>query len=503
VQTLTENDDVGIGVPEPLVADAAPRLEPDARKRLVRFIVRGSIVFLGCALAKVSFISVLVILFFLWRYLQGRLDPVETLVVVLAVEPWMGIYRYFQFGFDFDRAFVVLALATLWSAKGPSRRRFLSNGLDLAISAFLIACALSAACCSIMWRHPVRNFILSLLIPFAYYLVAKNCIRRLDLLPRLYVAAVIAILGFGILALVEGITKVDIISFGEWQVDPFRVNGPMRCAEELGICINVLLLFFLGMKSMRRESPVGSILLLAVPPLGIASCYLTLFRGVWIALGAGWLVLIAKRNFRLFLRVTPVVAIALWVFLKVILPAVSPEVFEKRLNNGGTINARIATYMSAWAMFKDYPVLGVGFSAFNEMWEREPDRYQFVYKGFESVNSPHNNFMMLLSETGLAGTLSFILLLIQAFRCALRLARHGNCAWQREYGIFMFAAVAAYVVAGLGLNFIRSTDFTNKYFFIFLGILSGLIDELGLNRMQGRSPIRSISARVLGAKGPY
>jgi O-antigen ligase len=494
-----ETNDVGLVVPEPLVADVPPSLEPDARRRLVRFIICGSIVFLGCAAAKVSFISVLAILFFFWRYLQGRLDPVEALVVVLAVEPWLGIYRYFQFGLDFDRAFVVLALATLWSAKGPSRRRFLSNGLDLTLSAFLFACALSAACCSVMWRHPIRNVILSLLIPFAYYLVAKNCIRRLDLLPKLYVAAVIAILGFSSLGLVEGATKVDILSYGEREVNPFRVNGPMRMAEEFGFCINLLLLFFLGMKSMRRESPVGSMLLRAVPLLGVVSCYLTLFRGLWIALGAGWLVQVAKRDFRLFLRVTPVAAIALWLFLRVILPVVSPEVFEKRLKNEANINSRIATYMSAWAMFKDYPVLGVGFSAFNEMSER--DRYQFEYKGIPSVDSPHNNFTCLLSETGLVGTLSFILFLIQAFRCALRVARHSDCAWQRQYGIFMFSAVATYVVAGAGLHFIRSVDFPNKYFFIFLGVLSGLIDELDLNRMKGQNPIKLQMVRPRGLAG--
>jgi O-antigen ligase len=488
-----ESNDVEIVDPEPAMVDTPPSLDPDARRRLVRFIICGSIVFVGCALAKISFIPVLASLFFFIRYLQGRLDPVETLVVVLAVAPWLGPYGFAGFGLDFNRVFVVLALATLWSAKGPSRIRFLSNGLDLALSAFLFACALSAVCCSVMWREPFRTFILSLLIPFAYYLVAKNCIRRLDLLPKLYVATVIAILGFSSLGIVEGVTKVDIIFHGKEFIDPFRVNGPMQRAEELGFCIDMLMLFFLGMKSMRRESPLGPILLRAVAPLGIVTCYLTLIRGLWIALGGGWLVQLAKRDFRLFLRVTPVAAIALWLFLQVILPAVSPDVVEKRLNNEATINARIATYMSAWAMFKDYPVLGVGFSTFNEMSER--DRYQFEYKGIPSVESPHNNFMLLLSETGLVGTLAFILFLIQAFRCALRVARHGTCAWQREYGIFMFSAVAAYVLAGLGLHFIRNIDFPNKFFFIFLGILSGLIDELGLNSMQDQSPIMPQMAR--------
>jgi O-antigen ligase len=509
VQGLMENNDVGIVAPEPPVADVPPTLEPEARRRLVRFIIWGSIVFFGCAAAGIFFMPVFGILFFFFRYLQGRLDPVETLVVILAVEPWLGPYRLFGTGFDFDRGFFVLAVATFWSPNCPPSRRFLSNGLDLALLVFLFACLLSAAFC-FMWHGPFRNLFISLYIPFGFYLVAKNCIRRLDLLPRLYVASVIAMLGFGILALVEGVTKVDIISYGEHEIDPFRVNGPMRMAEDFGFCISLLLLFFLGMRSLRRESPVPPFVSRALPLLGIVSCYLTLFRGIWITLGTGWLVLLAKRNFRLFLRVTPVAAIALWFFLTVILPAVSPDVFERRLTNEGTINARIATYKSAWAMFQDHPILGVGFSAFNEMWEREPERYHFEYKGAESVSSPHSTFMALLSETGLVGTLAFVFFLVQAFRCAWRVARHGNCAWQREYGIFMFSAIAAYVVAGVGLHIIRNIDFVNKYLFIFLGVLSGMIDELGqrpvISRMARSADFRNtrwkpsaVAAKVLSA----
>jgi O-antigen ligase len=492
VQTVIENNDVGIVVTEPLVADAPPSLDPDARRRLVRFIICGSIVFLGCAAAKISLGAVLTILFFLFRYQQGRLDPVETLVVILALVPWLGPSRYIPI-INFDRAFVVLALATLWCVNGPSRRRFLSNELDLALAVFLSACALSVACC-FMHHGPIASLINNLLIPFGYYLVAKNCIRRLDLLPKLYVATVIAMLGFGSLGLLEGVIKVDIMWGGKGQ-DPFRVNGPMAEAEEFGCCMSLLLLFFLGMRSMRRESPVGSILLRAVPLMGIVGCYLCLFRGIWIALAAGWLALAAKRNFRFFLRIAPVAAIALWFFFTVILPAVSPDVVERRLNNDRTVNARLATFKSAWVMFQDHPVVGVGFSAFAEMWEREPDRYQLQYKGEDSVWSPHSNFFMLLSETGLVGTLSWVFFMVQAVRCTLRVARHGNRAWQREYGIFVFSAIAVYVVAGLGLDIIRSDEFVNTYFFIFLGVLSGMIDESNLTRMRNQTPIMPQMAR--------
>jgi hypothetical protein len=42
----------------------------------------------------------------------------------------------------------------------------------------------------------------------------------------------------------------------------------------------------------------------------------------------------------------------------------------------------------------------------------------------------------------------------------------------------MASALAAYVVAGMGLHIIRNVDFISKYFFCFLGALSGMLDSL-------------------------
>jgi len=474
-----QNDLQGIPIDRLTPAEGLRPLNPDTRE-LIRFIIFGSIFFLACAAAKIFFISALVILFFSFRYLQGRFDPVDALVVVLAVVPWLGVYRYLGFSFSFDRGFVILALASLRGAYGPPRRRFLSNTLDFSLAGFLAACALTAAC-SFMYRTPFRILLGSLLIPFGYYLVAKNCVRRPDLLPKLYVAAVIAILAFGTLGLFEAVTKVDVLPYGEKELDDFRINGPMRMAEDYGVCLNFLLLFFFAMRSMRQESPLSSRFRRIVPLLGIVNCYFTLTRGIWLSLAAGWLVQAAKRDFRFVLRIIPVLALVLWIFFKLIMPAIASNVVQSRLNNERTINARIATYKSAVAMFEDYPVLGVGFAAFNEMWERYPDRYQKEYKEEASVSSPHNIFFCLRSETGIIGVASFAFFMFQVFRCSLRLARHAPSAAHREYGLFVLSAAMAYLVAGMGLHLIRNIDFPNEYLFIFLGILSGMIDLLGLS----------------------
>src|SRR5712671_2685666 len=138
MESLTLNRSVSSG---PLAIDRRT-LDPEARKRVIRLIIFGSIFCFALAAAKISFAPVLAILFFLFLYLRDRLDPVDSLVVMLAVMPWLGSYRYFGYGFSFDRGFVILALASLASKFGPRNRRFLSNPLDITLWVFLGVCAL-------------------------------------------------------------------------------------------------------------------------------------------------------------------------------------------------------------------------------------------------------------------------------------------------------------------------------------------------------------------------
>jgi len=135
-------------------------------------------------------------------------------------------------------------------------------------------------------------------------------------------------------------------------------------------------------------------------------------------------------------------------------------------------------YKSAIAMFEDYPIVGVGFAAFGEMWERYPQRYQKEYKEESSVSSPHSSFLSLISETGAIGITCFGIFFFQIFRSSLRVARHAPSVAYREYAGFVLSATAAYLVGGLGLHLIRNIDFPNRYLFLFLGILSGMVDQL-------------------------
>jgi hypothetical protein len=76
------------------------------------------------------------------------------------------------------------------------------------------------------------------------------------------------------------------------------------------------------------------------------------------------------------------------------------------------------------------------------------------------------------------GVFTFSLLLFQALRSSLWLRRNAQSSIQSEFAVFMVSALVAYVVAGMGLHIIRNVDFISKYFFCFMGILSGMLDAL-------------------------
>src|SRR5207244_6730601 len=126
------------------------------------------------------------------------------------------------------------------------------------------------------------------------------------------------------------------------------------------------------------------------------------------------------------LVVVPALAIALWMFFQFVVPRVAPDVWEKRVTNEQTINARIATYMSAWTMFQDHPFFGVGYTAFPETWERFKERYSREYKGEPSVSTPHNIVFSLLAETGLTASLAALFPFLCAIGLSLSVSRRAR-----------------------------------------------------------------------------
>ena len=436
------------------------------------------------------FRSLFVFIYFVFIKIRHRLDTADLIAIWLVAVPFLGPYTAVEVGggipaINFNRLFVVLLFFSAFSSReGPPVR--LTNGLDYALL-FFVGASLCSVVASFMIRTPLRLFLDAILTPTIFYFVAKKCVRHSDFLPKLLVACCIALFLLGGLGAYEGLSGRDVLHWeGEEthsaDTEDFRVNGPMGTAENYGTVMVMLLLFLLILRGWQYAELVRRRYLRAAVLVGVIAVAYTLTRGIWLSLIAGWLTFCVRR--RPFFSLTMAgFAVVVWLVLQqAILPQIFGDFWQNRMSQKKTLYARIATYKSALAMFEDHPILGVGFGTYSEMWERFPGKYFFQHNDEDSVGTPHNLFLAILAEMGLLGAIAFLALQIQVFAKALYLAHIARHELETLYAEAIIATAVAFLVVGLGLNFTYDTGFVSKLYFLFLGVLSGMVDQAPLKQ---------------------
>ncbi|EMG35705.1 lipid A core-O-antigen ligase-like enyme [Desulfocurvibacter africanus PCS] len=133
------------------------------------------------------------------------------------------------------------------------------------------------------------------------------------------------------------------------------------------------------------------------------------------------------------------------------------------------LNGRDEIWLATWEMFKQAPVFGHGVDSFSDIMTdflASPEtlgRFPYLHSWPVFFNA-HQFVLGILVETGLAGLVVFIAVIIRAVRVVLR---HGIEAWPA------LLMLAAYIVHGTGsYGFHRS--WISAFFFLPLGLISGL-----------------------------
>ena len=449
-------------------------------------VVRASLFIASCSLLKLPLTPVVVFVYLVAIVIRQRMGVVDLLSVWLVAVPFLGPNMTVNLGpvpdLNFSRLFALL-LIFCQVRKGDrmiSHGRLLSNKLDYFLLMFLGACLLSIPG-SVMVRTPLRLFLDASLIPCIYYFAAKRSVDQPDFLPKIFIASWLAVSALAGMGLYEGLSGHDLLKFEDESshaegTDDFRVNGPFGTAEQYGLILSMLLMIVLVLKPMRNAGLVRRRYLRWTCLLAVGAALCTWTRTVWLSLAMSWLVFQTRRRPVFTLGFTALVLTLGWFLTQSVLPQIFGDLWQQRVAQEKTVYARIATYQSAFAMFKDHPLLGVGFGAFTENWERFPERYAFEYEGVRSVSTPHNGFLAILSEMGLIGALAFVALQTQVFRSAARLSRVADGLLDGYYAEAVIAIAIAFIVAGFTLSFTHDTGFVNKIYFLVIGALSGMID---------------------------
>ncbi len=173
-----------------------------------------------------------------------------------------------------------------------------------------------------------------------------------------------------------------------------RARGPLLQAVANGVSLN--LLGIVAWHAYRRGRMRGAkmVLLLASIPIAILA---TMTRAVWLTFAGTVLALVFLCKNRAF-RIAVVAAVAAAVGLAILLGSTDfGGTLNDRLEERGPVDYRAAVYAGGWEMFLERPWLGWGFHQMPGELPRHVSGYS------EKVLYPHNTYLELLAEHGVAG----------------------------------------------------------------------------------------------------
>jgi N-acetylglucosaminyldiphosphoundecaprenol N-acetyl-beta-D-mannosaminyltransferase len=266
--------------------------------------------------------------------------------------------------------------------------------------------------------------------------------------------------GFVVLGLYLGLTAVLEIT-GRWSfvfpryiADPGlgihfgRARGPDLNAASLGLYLTAC--FWCGWTLLGQATRRGQQLAIGiVMPLMVLGVFITYTRSTWLGLAASGLLVAAvqiPRRWRL-----PALSMSALVGLCVVAASWSHVVGLQREGTAAesehSVDQRTSFAYVSWQMFRDHPVLGVGFGRFYD--RKLPylsDRSQpFELESIRPLHH-HNTLLSVLTETGLVGFALFAALLVAWWRLGWRLAHDDEApSWIRAQGVLMLAILVNYL----------------------------------------------------------
>ena len=206
-----------------------------------------------------------------------------------------------------------------------------------------------------------------------------------------------------------GITLTSVYAVYQGLSSMSRANGfyghPMTLGGWLCIFLPLLLIEFFERKLL------GKYYWLAGLAFCICSAGLVFnaTRGAWLAVAIVSAVLLIyymfknKRNLAVSIIFVALISTVLVNNPKFMYRLDTIDDFNKYQSN----TERILIWQSAWNMFKDHPILGVGLGQYTENYQQ---KYISPQAKEPNLTHAHNNFMQMLAENGIVGFVGFLIM---------------------------------------------------------------------------------------------
>ena len=226
----------------------------------------------------------------------------------------------------------------------------------------------------------------------------------------------------------------------------------------LAMFLPIYILLFLHLKERRLK-----IFFAVASTVGIFSLLLTGTRGAWIAaiILIPLVVLIhAERKLKKLSAILVSLSLVGGIFF--ITPTLLNRVSTIADLNMQSNSERLLMWQSAWQMFKDNPLFGVGYGSYKVAYQTKyisPDAKE------RTLEHAHNNFMQMLAECGIVGFAAFVFMWIYfSYLCLRGWTKSRNIAY-----LMFFSVLWGMMLHGFTeYNF--ETSMTSKIFWFSLAL---------------------------------
>jgi O-antigen ligase len=261
-----------------------------------------------------------------------------------------------------------------------------------------------------------------------------------------------------------------------------RVRGPFLASPIMGLAL--VYIFFNNLVLARMNGPLYRTVCHLAAWATLPVIFWTQTRSVWLAMVVAstlWVWLSRRGTSRaiwlsLILAVTITGAAYNW-----------RNITSARREVGGVtslepIYVRLGLVLITWDMFKEHPLVGVGFGHFRDYAVQYANNPSSPYYAFASSSMEHNNFLSILAECGLVGLVLYVWLLLAMLKTSLRLYRRlpptGSELISRDVVVLYWVLFANFFIDAM----FRETSvspFANALFFGLSAVLFALDHLLG------------------------
>jgi putative inorganic carbon (HCO3(-)) transporter len=307
------------------------------------------------------------------------------------------------------------------------------------------------------------------LVPFTLFHLARLVFREERSLRQfeVFALAVLAYLSFTAIAFLVGAKELIFPSF---ILDPSlghhadRARGPLLQAVANGVSLNMLGLLAWHAFQRGKFRGMKAWLLLASVPVAVLA---TMTRAVWLSLAGTILVLMVRFRRGSWWQAVFGLALVGGTGLFCVLNCPDFEsTLADRFEERGPVDYRAAVYAGGWQMFMERPLTGWGI---NQM----PSELALHVSGYkEKVLYPHNTYLELLVEHGVAGLALYVWLMWEIWRLGrgrIPRAERGGFLDRRFHMLWPILLGVYWVNAAL---VVMNYQFVNGLLFTMAGMLA-------------------------------